>query len=233
MMRALAVTPIHLPAEEIRRRQDRYDRLAPPGLRVELRDAGPAAPGSLDTEADVRASEREVAAALAREAGDGTAWDAAFPDCVLDPAVPDAVAEGTPPVHGLLRLSAMHLAAKGVRFGAVVRNRAIGDELARRLTAYGLDPYTAGVEVLELPFEAIADTGAWNAALGGAVRALAAAGATAVINGCSAVDVVPADLAARIVDPTALALRLLAAEAEAGTGTGGGTGAGAGKGAAA
>jgi Asp/Glu/hydantoin racemase len=219
-MRALAVTPIHLPAEEIGRRQDRYDRLAPPGLRVELRDVGPAAPGSLDTEADVRASEREVAAALAKEAGDGTAWDAAFPDCVLDPAVPDAVAdpvaEGTPPVHGLLRLSAMHLAAKGVRFGAVVRNRAIGDELARRLDAYGLGPYTAGVEVLELPFEAIADTGAWNAALGGAVRTLAAAGATAVINGCSAVDVVPADLAARIVDPTALALRLLVAEGQGG-----------------
>ncbi|NEA25613.1 hydantoin racemase, partial [Actinomadura bangladeshensis] len=47
MTRALAVTPIHLPAEEVRRRQARYDRLAPPGLSVELRDVGPAAPGAL------------------------------------------------------------------------------------------------------------------------------------------------------------------------------------------
>jgi Asp/Glu/hydantoin racemase len=211
-MRALAVTPIHLPAEEIRRRQARYDRLAPPGLRIELRDVGPTAPGSLDTEEDVRASELDVAAALVRA---GTGWDAAFPDCVLDPAVPDTVADGSPPVYGLLKLSAMHLAAKGTRFGAVVRNEAIGAELARRLQAYGMSPYFAGVAVLDLPFDAIADTAAWNAALGKAVGDLAARGATAVINGCSAVDVQESTLAARVVDPTALALRLMMSEEEA------------------
>ncbi|NEA25317.1 aspartate/glutamate racemase family protein [Actinomadura bangladeshensis] len=207
MTRALAVTPIHLPAEEVRRRQARYDRLAPPGLSVELRDVGPAAPGALDDEASIRASEREVAAALAR-AGDG--FDLAFPDCVLDPAVPDGPAAGRGvPVNGLLKLSSMHLSAKNVRFGAVVRNAAIGAELGRRLKAYGLDEYVAGIAVLELPFDAIADTAAWNAALGGAVDALAAAGAAAVINGCSAVDVGEARRKARVVDPTALALRLM------------------------
>ncbi|WP_433472017.1 aspartate/glutamate racemase family protein [Spirillospora sp. CA-142024] len=205
-MRALAMTPIHLPPDEIRRRQARYDRLAPPGLTVELRDVGPAAPGSLDDEAAVRASEREVAAALAR-AGDG--WDLAFPDCVLDPAVPDTVADQGIPVHGLLRLTGMHLAAMNVRFGAVVRNEAIGAELGRRLKAYGLEPYVAGIAILELPFDAIADAGAWNAALGEAVDALAADGATAVINGCSAVDVEEDRSASRVVDPTALALKLM------------------------
>ncbi|MEW2359479.1 aspartate/glutamate racemase family protein [Spirillospora sp. NPDC029432] len=211
MTRALAVTPIHLPAAEIARRQARYDRLAPPGLRIELRDVGPAAPEALDTEDAVRASEKEVAAALERESA-GAGFDLAFPDCVLDPAVPDAVVEpGGPPVHGLLKLSAMHLAARGERFGAVVRNQAIGAELCRRLNGYGLKRYVAGVVVMDLPFDAIADTGAWNAALAEAVRELAERGATAVINGCSAVDVEPADLPARIVDPTGLALGLMVA----------------------
>jgi Asp/Glu/hydantoin racemase len=213
--RALAVTPIHLPPGEVRRRQARYDRLAPPGLTVELRDVGPAAPGSLDDEAAIRASEREVAAALAA-AGDG--WDLAFPDCVLDPAVPDGpsgpAGPGVRPI-GLLKLSSMHLSAKNVRFGAVVRNEAIGAELGRRLKGYGLDEYVAGIAVLELPFDAVADAAAWNAALGEAVDALAAAGAEAVINGCSAVDVGEDRFAARVVDPTALALRLMTAEGAA------------------
>ncbi|MEV5829912.1 hypothetical protein AB0L25_30520 [Spirillospora sp. NPDC052242] len=213
-MRALAVTPIHLPPDEIRRRQARYDRLAPPGLTVELRDVGPAAPPSLEDEASVRASESAVAAALA-EAGDG--FDLAFPDCVLDPAVPDGPAgpDGGVPVNGLLKLSSMHLSALNIRFGAVVRNEAIGAELDRRLRAYGLAGNLAGIAILALPFDAIADTAAWNAALGDAVAVLAKAGATAVINGCSAVDVEDATLAAAVVDPTALALRLLVARAEA------------------
>ncbi|TDC56547.1 hydantoin racemase [Actinomadura sp. KC345] len=205
-MRALAMTPIHLPPEEIRRRQARYDRLAPPGLAVELRDVGPAAPGALDDEPSIRASEREVAAALDRAGG---GWDVAFPDCVLDPAVPDGPGPAGVPVNGLLKLSSMHLAAKNIPFGAVVRNEAIGAELGRRLRAYGLDAWVAGVAVMDLPFDAIADTGAWNAALGEAVDALAAAGAAAVINGCSAVDVEESRLKARVVDPTALALRLM------------------------
>ncbi|RSN70853.1 MULTISPECIES: aspartate/glutamate racemase family protein [Actinomadura] len=213
-MRALAVTPIHLPPDEVRRRQARYDRLAPPGLTVELRDVGPAAPPSLEDEAAVRASESAVAAALA-EAGDG--FDLAFPDCVLDPAVPDGAAApgGGVPVNGLLKLSSMHLSALNVRFGAVVRNEAIAAELDRRLRAYGLAGNLAGIAILALPFDAIADTAAWNAALGDAVAVLAEAGATAVINGCSAVDVEDAALAAAVVDPTALALRLLVARAEA------------------
>jgi len=206
-MRALAVTPIHLPPEEIRRRQERYDRLAPPGLEIELVDVGAAAPGSLDTDEAVRASEREVAARLA-DAGAG--YDLAFPDCVLDPAVPDAVAAGPLPVHGLLKLAATHLAGRGERFGAVVRNEAIRAEFDRRVADYGLTGHFAGTRVLDLPFEAIADSGTWNRAVASAVRELAALGATAVINGCSAVDVEPAELPARIVDPTELALRVLA-----------------------
>ncbi|KAB2371375.1 aspartate/glutamate racemase family protein [Actinomadura montaniterrae] len=207
-MRALSVTPIHLPPEEITRRQARYDRLAPPGLTIELHDVGAGAPGTLDDEESIRVSEREVAAALAA-AGEG--WDVVFPDCVLDPAVPDGPSDLGVPVLGLLKLSSMALAAKNVRFGAVVRNEAIGAELGRRLKAYGLDAYVAGIAVLELPFDAVAEGETWNAALGAAVGALAAQGAAAVINGCSAVDVEEGRFAAEVVDPTALALRVLVA----------------------
>ena len=209
-MRALAVTPIHLPPEEIRRRQARYDRLAPPGLEIELRDVGPAAPKTLDTDESMRVSEREVAAAL-KAAGDG--WDLAFPDCVLDPAVPDAVADPALPVHGLLKLSATYLAAKGVRFGAVVRNEAIAEEFAKRIAAYRLTEYLAGIRVLDLPFSAIAETETWNAALGTAVRELAELGATAVINGCSAVETEATAAPVTVYDPVARALRLVAAGA--------------------
>ncbi|MEU9021408.1 aspartate/glutamate racemase family protein [Actinomadura sp. NPDC048394] len=211
-MRALSVTPIHLPPEEITRRQARYDRLAPPGLTIELRDVGPGAPGSLDDEESVRVSEREVAAALAAAVAEpDAAWDVVFPDCVLDPAVPDGPSDQRVPVNGLLKLSSMALAAKNVRFGAVVRNEAIGAELGRRLKAYGLDAYVAGIAVLELPFDAVAEGETWNAALGAAVDALAAQGAAAVINGCSAVDVEEGRFRAEVVDPTALALRVLVA----------------------
>ncbi|MBD2893824.1 hypothetical protein ACFYTC_00425 [Actinomadura nitritigenes] len=211
-MRALSVTPIHLPPEEITRRQARYDRLAPAGLSIELRDVGPGAPGSLDDEASIRVSEREVAAAVAAAVAEpDAAWDVVLPDCVLDPAVPDGPADQRVPVNGLLRLSSMALAAKNVRFGAVVRNEAIGAELGRRLKAYGLDAYVAGIAVLELPFDAVAEGETWNAALGEAVDALAAQGAAAVINGCSAVDVEEGRFAAEVVDPTALALQVLVA----------------------
>lgn len=211
-MRALAVTPIHLPDHEVVRRQARYDRLAPPGLSIELRDVGAAAPVALDDEQHVRDSEREVSAALAAA---NPGYDVVFPDCVLDPGVPERVSSGSPRVHGLLKLAAGHLAASGECFGAVVRNEAIATELGKRLKAYGLGDYVAGIAVLDLPFEAIADTAAWNTALARAVDGLARSGAVAVLNGCSAVDVEPAEpgaLPARVVDPTALALRLLKIE---------------------
>ena len=58
----------------------------------------------------------------------------------------------------------------------------------------------------------IADDARWVAALGGAVDALAGDGAELVVNGCSAVDLDGADpFPVPVVDPTALALRLIGA----------------------
>lgn len=77
--------------------------------------------------------------------------------------------------------------------------------LADRVAAYGWADSFDGVRVLDLDVHAIADAERWIAAAGAAVESFGPG--AAVVNGCSAVDVP----GRRAVDPTALALRLLAA----------------------
>lgn len=204
-MRVYAITPIHVPEEELGRRQRRYDHLSPEGLTVELHDIGPSAPRALETSEQVRESERQVMAAL-RAVGPG--YDALLPDCVLDPGV--AALRGGTPVDGMLRLSLAHAAANGQVVGAVTRNRAIADELTAVAATYGFP--VVDVAVLDLDLDAIADDARWAEALIGAVDALAEAGADVVVNGCSAVDLDAAGgTRIPVIDPAALALRLLAA----------------------
>ena len=201
MIRVHAVTPIHVDPVELARRQARYDALSPAGLTVSLHDIGPDAPTALDTAGQVRESERLVVAAL--RAADRDGYDVLLPDCVLDPGVEQLA--GELPVAGLLRLSVGWQVLTGRRVGAVARNRAIADELADRVAVYGWAASFDGVRVLDLDVHAIADTDRWDAAVGSAIESFGPG--AAVVNGCSAVDVP----GRRVVDPTALALRLLAA----------------------
>jgi len=198
MTRIFSVTPIHVDAAELARRRRRYAELCPDGVSVHLVDGGIGAPPELASQEDLRASDRAVADALASASG----YDLAMPDCVLDPAVPDPVRPGA---RGMLELVIGHLAREGHTVAGVTRNRVIADELRRRAAGYGTE--LLDVTVLDLDVADIADTARWNAALRTAVDGLAARGATAVINGCSAVDVEPDP---RLVDPAALALRLIA-----------------------
>ncbi|SCG67961.1 aspartate/glutamate racemase family protein [Micromonospora humi] len=208
-MRIYAVTPIHVDAEELARRQARYAALAPPGVEVVLHDLGPEAPRALDTDAQVRRSEELVVAAL-RAAPAG--FDGLLPDCVLDPGVADLAGTLPVPVFGLLRLSLGWAVLTGRRCAAVARNRAIADEIGDRARVYGWSADLLDVRVLDLDVHAIADTARWADALGAVVGTMAAGGARTVLNGCSAVDVPAAvRLPARVVDPTALALRLIGA----------------------
>jgi hypothetical protein len=202
VLRVRAITPITVPPVELARRQARYDQFSPPGVQVTLDDIGPQAPATLDTAGAIRASDRLVAE-LAR-ATDPERYDVVLPDCVLDPGVD---ADGPVPVVGLLRLAAGFAAALGP-YGSVTRNAAIGNELTRRLTSYGLGVAYVGNDVLDLGFDAITDDATWRAALGGAHERLTARGATTVLNGCSAVDVGGRDV---VFDPTRLALALLGA----------------------
>lgn len=253
-MRIRAITPIHVDPDEVARRQDRYDRLAPAPLTVELVDVGDDAPTSLETEADIRASDDVVA----RRVQDlrPAACDVVVPDCVLDPGIgarsPAAAdrggagsgvgdaggsgpgvangggsghgpgrgrggdGRGGPPVVGVLRLAAGHLDALGRPFASITRNEAIGAELERRLAEYGLDDRFLGNLVMDLDFAAVTDHERWTTAASAALGELARAGATAVINGCSAVDAEPDRAGPALVDPVALALRLLATGVEVG-----------------
>jgi Asp/Glu/hydantoin racemase len=213
-VRIFAVTPIHVSADELARRQARYDALSPAGLSVHLADIGPDAPRALDTEQQIRDSEGLTVEALRRAPDEA---DALMPDCVLDPGVAQLSGRLERPVFGLLRTCLAWSAVAGRRVGAVTRNRAIADELARKVERYGMAGLFTGVEVLDLDVDAIHDTGRWAAALHGVVQRMDRAGAADLVNGCSAVDL-PAEAArwpVRVVDPAARALRIVAAGEQA------------------
>lgn len=206
MIRALAVTPIHVDDDELARRQARYNRLAGGEMEVELRDVGTGdeVPRSLETEADIAASESAVMHRFAHADVDG--FDVLLPDCVLDPGVATPAAAELPrPLHGIARLSGHWLAGLGHRVGAVARNGAIAAELDRKLASYGLE-LASPTSVLGLAVEDIADEETWAAAALGAVTHLAV---DSVLNACSAVEVTQQAGGPRLVDPTAAALALL------------------------
>jgi Asp/Glu/hydantoin racemase len=205
-MRIFSVTPIQVGPEELERRQARYDSLLPTGISLDLVDIGPAAPRALDTAQDIEASTSAVVAAL-RSAPEG--YDLLLPDCVLDPGVAELA--GELPVVGILQLSLGWQALRGRRVGMVARNEAIAAELTERAEAYGWKEHVAGVEVLGLDVDAIADPEEWDGALDLALGRFDP-GVGAVINGCSAVAVM-SQSGVPVIDPTALALRLIAAEA--------------------
>ena len=210
-MRLLALTPIAVSDAEVVRRQNRYDAIAPDGVVVVVRRPASDLPRELGTEADIRASDEALLAAYAAEPPEG--WDGYLPDCVLDPAVHGA-AMLRRPIHGIGRLTMHALAGAGVSWRAVARNDAIAAELDRLAVQHGTA--TAGpTAVLSLTVEDIADHDVWTKALTAAVAPL---GCDAVLNGCSAVDVAGGASGPVIVDPTVLALRIVAQVRGAGGG---------------
>lgn len=208
-MRIRAITPITVPDEELARRQARYDELAPPGVIIQLDDLGEG-PDRLETAGQIRQSEELVHAEALRT--DPGRFDGIFLDCVLDPALEQLQRESVLPVFGITRLVSGYFGSLGLQMAAVARNQAIADELADRIDAFGWSPSFRGVLNLELTLEDIADTERWNRTVADRVAAGDLHGVDAVINGCSAVEVRPAG-GPPVVDPTALALRLVGAGA--------------------
>jgi Asp/Glu/hydantoin racemase len=200
---------------ELRRRQERYRQLSPPALQIELVNLpdDPEVPRTLDTIEAIRASEHFVYQ-VAMET-DPESYQAILLDCVLDPALDRLERDAALPAFGILKLSAGFLASLGHQFAAVTRNQVIGDELIARLKHYGLAERFERLIVLNLEYEDIADDERWNAAIGSALGQLRGTGIRSLINGCSAVNVQPKGQGIAVVDPTALALRLLSVAVDA------------------
>ena len=205
-MRILAVTPIAVTDDELARRQQRYNRLAPANISILLHNlgTGPTVPRALENDGDIAASEAAVTAWFA--AADVQDVDAFLPDCVLDPGVGPGSLPQQRPVLGLLRLAAGFLAATGAGIGAVARNGAIAGELERKLATYGIGALQEPVTVLGLSLADVADDAAWSGAVDTALETMSA---EYVLNACSAVNLIePRNHGPVLVDPTALALRL-------------------------
>ncbi|MFW0785986.1 aspartate/glutamate racemase family protein [Gordonia sp. CPCC 206044] len=212
-MKIFATTPLHVGADELGRRQKRYDTIAPEGVTVTLHDLPEGAPTSLDSADDIARSDEYVHAALA---GAPAEFDAVMPDCVLDPAVARLQDELDRPVIGILRVNLAYAAALGAPTGGVVRNDAIAAEMRRVADVYGWSRWLTDVEILDLPFDAVSEGPEWQAQLDNAAASLAPRGVRSLLNGCSAVDVDPDHPSAvPVVDPVIRALELVAAGGKA------------------
>jgi Asp/Glu/hydantoin racemase len=203
-MKVVSITPIHVTEKELTRRQERYQRLAPAGVTVELRNLSHQSPVALDNDNDVRSSDLNLLADISHINLDS--YDVVLPDCILDPGFRKNASETT---VGMLDSVMHHLVEAGNTVGAVTRNESIGKELVRRVGEYGYADSFIGLEVLNLSFDAINDEEEWHRALKIAVDRLADKGATVVINGCSAVNVDQSQLRLTVVDPAELALKLI------------------------
>lgn len=213
-MKIRAITPIRVTEEEVARRQDRYNRLAPNGWQIAVENTGDDAPRQLGSTEDLRRSEQ--AGVRAAKLGAGAGVDAVMPDCVLDPGLGELTQAVPQRVLGITRLSAGFLAALGVRFGVITRNQVIADEYSATIQRYGLGDAFAGAYVLDLGVDDIADTKLWSTRVEIAAGLARADGVTVLINGCSAVEVTDAGGGVVVVDPTALALQVLALGASTG-----------------
>lgn len=209
-MRIHASTPLYVGDEELARRQARYDRIAPAGVTVELHDLPDAAPRSLESEADCRASEDFVVEALSAAP---RYVDAVFADCVLDPGITTLHTMLSIPAIGILRTNLAHGKALGRTTAAVVRNQAIADEMRRVADENGFGDVLTDIRLLELDFAAVTDHDRWQAQLQSAADDAATAGASTLLNGCSAVDTDATTGPVTVYDPVARALRLFAAGA--------------------
>jgi allantoin racemase len=209
-VRIHASTPLYVGEEELARRQARYDRIAPAGVTVELHDLPETAPRSLETEEDCRSSEEFVIEALSAVP---RGVDAAFADCVLDPGIATLQRTLSVPAIGILRTNLAHGRALGSSTAAVVRNQAIADEMRRVADESGLGDLLTDIRLLRLDFAAVTDHDRWQERLASVAAEAGQAGASALLNGCSAVDTDATIGPVTVYDPVARALRLLAAGA--------------------
>jgi Asp/Glu/hydantoin racemase len=203
-MRVISITPVHVTEAEFNRRQERYDRISPEGLKVTLINFIQLDPKELETSEDVVASDLGLFADISSI--NRRDYDFLMPDCVLDPGFRKGRDEF---VVGMLECVMSDLVNSGHQIGSVTRNDAIGAELVRRIDEYGYSANFVGNEVINLGFDAISNEELWHSSLETAVEKLAAKGASIIINGCSAVNLIESRLFLEVVDPAEMALGII------------------------
>ena len=208
MLRVKAIAPLRLDDEEMVRRQARYSALGGSGMEIVLFNLeGENAPLRFDSFEEIDASERLTWEEISRTASDQ--FDAVLPDCVLDPGLEKA-ADAPVPAYGILRLAAGHLYSLGRPYAAVTRNDVIGQVLEEKVAGYGFSSVLVGREVLDIDFCFVAEGAGWNESMAPIARKLADRGVTALLNGCSAVDIENRTLeGVAVIDPTEMALEVL------------------------
>ena len=154
-MRLKTITPLYVTPDELQRRQERYDRLAPAPLTMTMINLPANAPLTLGTEGACRASDAFVYKEAMQTKTE--TFDGIFLDCVLDPSSEELERDSALPVFSLLKLSATHLASLGHQLATVTRNGVIADELEHKIKSYGLADCFHGVIVLNLSYEDVAD----------------------------------------------------------------------------
>jgi Asp/Glu/hydantoin racemase len=204
-MRLRAITPIVLPIEELVRRRERYAAISPPNVIIQL-DNLTEGPSRLESEDEIRRSEVLVFEEALRS--DRARFDGIFLDCVLDPALEQLRETVELPVFGITNLVSNFFGSLGLTMAAVARNEPIAHELAARIDAFGWSQQMDGVVILDLSLKDIGDTDLWNRTVRDHMGSGEFGRIDVVINGCSAVEVRPAG-GPRVIDPTALALRLI------------------------
>ncbi|MDO9709292.1 aspartate/glutamate racemase family protein [Paracraurococcus lichenis] len=151
----------------------------PPGLRLEVTHLpeGPPAIASWEDWHSValplcRLVEREPAAAYVIA-------------CVSDPGLEAVRAATRRPVLGMFRCAVAAAITRAERFGIVGFVAASQARQRRALQAMGLEARLAAWEPLDLPMEVLTDPEAPRARIAAVARRLAAAGAEAIVLGCT------------------------------------------------
>jgi Asp/Glu/hydantoin racemase len=199
-----------LAEEELIRRRERYAVISPSNVSIHL-DNLREGPSRLESEGQIRRSEALVFEEALKT--DTSRFDGIFLDCVLDPALEQLQEAVEIPAFGITNLVSNFVGSLGLRMAAVARNESIAHELTQRMDAFGWSRQMDGVMVLDLSLEDISDPDLWNRTVREHMESGGLQSVDVVINGCSAVEVRPAG-GPRVIDPTALALRLVGIGAE-------------------
>lgn len=151
----------------------------PPGLALEVTHL-PQGPPAIASWEDWHSVALPLCRLVEREAA-----EAYVIACVSDPGLEAVRAATARPVLGMFRCAVASALTRAERFGIVGFVEASRARQRRALQAMGLEARLAGWEALNLPMEVLTDPEAPRAHIAAAARTLAAAGAEAIVLGCT------------------------------------------------